>query len=164
MVPSAMTPGTYYVLACADDTGLVAEDVEDNNCRASASPLVVPGPDLLVTALSNPPARASALTAFRVTSTVKNQGQRTVWQMTSVRYYLSTDTQRGGDVRLLGMRMIRSLAAGASSTGTATVGVPTGVAPGAYYLLACADDGGALTEIDEANNCMASATTVLIGP
>jgi hypothetical protein len=34
-------PGTYYVVACADDRGDVAESDESNNCRASATPIEV---------------------------------------------------------------------------------------------------------------------------
>jgi hypothetical protein len=34
-------PGTYVLLACADDTKVVAEGNETNNCRASGTPIVV---------------------------------------------------------------------------------------------------------------------------
>jgi hypothetical protein len=33
---------------------------------------------------------------------------------------------------------------------------------GAYYLIACADNAGNVTEIDETNNCLASDTTVQV--
>jgi hypothetical protein len=33
--------GNYYLLACADDTGLVPETSESNNCAASSSKIQV---------------------------------------------------------------------------------------------------------------------------
>ena len=41
VVPSSTPAGTYVVMACADDTLLVGESSEANNCRASATALVV---------------------------------------------------------------------------------------------------------------------------
>ena len=40
-IPSTTLPGTYLLLACADDTKLVAESAEANNCRASGTAVVV---------------------------------------------------------------------------------------------------------------------------
>jgi subtilase family serine protease len=164
-IPPATAPGTYYLLACADDGGAVQEDNESDNCLASASPLVIQGPDLVTTAVSNPPATASAFASFSVTDTVQNQGTQASRRTTRTRYYLSTDAQRSGnDVQLWGNRAVGGLGAGASSTGTATVHIPFRMAPGTYFLLACADASATLKELDEANNCLASATTVTVGP
>ena len=43
-VPLATPMGTYYLLACADDTKLVTESKEWNNCRASSSRVEVASP------------------------------------------------------------------------------------------------------------------------
>lgn len=40
-VPRNAAPGTYYLLACADDLLRVNESVETNNCRSSASPVSI---------------------------------------------------------------------------------------------------------------------------
>jgi subtilase family serine protease len=40
-IPSTTAPGTYVLIACADDTGAVAEANETNNCRASATAVIV---------------------------------------------------------------------------------------------------------------------------
>jgi subtilase family serine protease len=40
-VPAATAPGIYTVLACADDTNALNESNENNNCRVSATSLVV---------------------------------------------------------------------------------------------------------------------------
>lgn len=54
------------------------------------------------------------------------------------------------------------VAAGATSSGTVTVTVPSNMALGTYYLIACADNTTTVTESDETNNCRASATTVQV--
>ena len=43
-----------------------------------------------------------------------------------------------------------------------SVTVPSNMALGAYYLIACADNTTTVTESDETNNCRASATTVQV--
>jgi len=40
-VPVSAAPGTYVILACADDTGKVGESNNTNNCRASAASIVI---------------------------------------------------------------------------------------------------------------------------
>jgi hypothetical protein len=41
-VPSSTAFGSYFLLACADDTGTVTEWVETNNCLAAATQVTVP--------------------------------------------------------------------------------------------------------------------------
>ena len=43
-VSAGTASGTYFVLACADDTTHVTESNEKNNCKASANQVVVSGP------------------------------------------------------------------------------------------------------------------------
>ena len=40
-IPGGTAAGTYYLLACADDAGVIAESNEGNNCRASATTVQV---------------------------------------------------------------------------------------------------------------------------
>jgi subtilase family serine protease len=99
-----------------------------------------------------------------VTDTAVNQGLVTAAASTT-RYYLSTDQLRNTADRLLTVsRPVSSLAAGAASSGSATVTIPSNTTPGDYYLLACADDTLVVTEIDEGNNCVASAATITVTP
>lgn len=153
-IPSGTAQGTYYLLACADDLGAVAELSESNNCRASSTTVQVTMPDLVVSALSKPPASANAGTVISVTDTTRNQGTGLAAASTT-RYYLSADTVHdGSDVLLTGSRDVNSRAAGATSTGTVSVIIPVSTPPGAYYLIACADDLGAVVESNETNNCL----------
>ena len=161
-VPSTTPPGTYYVLSCADDSSTVSETNESNNCRASATTVQVTLPDLVITAVTNPPATAAGGGTFRVTDTVKNLGTVTAGA-TTVRYYLSSDPQKGGgDVLLGGFRSVSSLTAGKTSSGNVTVTIPAGTLAGTYYLLACADDQNVVVELNETNNCLSSAGTVIV--
>jgi hypothetical protein len=162
-IPSTTALNTYYLLACADDTGVVTELDEGNNCRASATPVQVTRPDLVVTAVSNPPLAIAPGAHFPVTDTAKNQGAVLAGNAPT-RYYLSADAQKGsGDILLVGSRGVPSLATGASHAGGAiAITIPSTTALNTYYLLACADDTGVVTELDEGNNCRVSATPVQV--
>jgi len=161
-VPASSTAGTYRLLACADDTALVIESDETNNCRASTGTIQVTKPDLIVLTITNPPASVSAGSSFSVTDTTKNQGTGSANSSTT-RYYLSLDGLKDASDRLLtGSRGVGILAAGATSSGTLNVTVPSGTPTGLYTLLGCADDLSSINESNEANNCLASSTQVQI--
>ena len=161
-IPSSMPLGTYYLLACADELNAVAETNETNNCLASAATVNVTRPDLVETAVSNPPATAARNGTFGVTDTVRNQGTVTAGASTT-RYYLSQNQLKGsGDVLLSGSRSMSSLTAGSTSRASVTVRIPAATPLGTYYLLACADDLGAVAEVDETNNCRASTSRVVV--
>ena len=63
---------------------------------------------------------------------------------------------------LLGSRGLAALAAGGTSTAGTTVTLPATLATGTYYLIAQADGGAAIAELNEMNNGKASA--IRIGP
>ena len=163
-VPANTKVGVYYLLACADDLNVEDESDEDNNCRASTTTVNVRAPNLVETAVSNPPATASRGGSFPVTDTVANAGNASAGASTT-RYYFSLDTKKAAsDPLLTGTRAVPILAPGDSSTGTVTVTIPTTVASATYYLLACADDLKKVAESVETNNCKASATRVTVNP
>jgi hypothetical protein len=159
---ASVPPGTYYLIACADDKKAVAESDEKNNCRASAGMVRVLAADLVVTAVSNPPASAPIGARFTITDTVRNQGDATAGA-SATRYYFSADaTKGGGDVRLVGERAVPSLAPGATHSGSVSVTVPVTTPSGVFLLLACADDRNKVLEAGGKNNCRASTTTVVV--
>jgi subtilase family serine protease len=161
-VPSTTTLGRYFLLACADDTRLVGEADEADNCRASATTLMVRAPDLVEAALGNPPARVTPGGTFTITDTVRNQGNASAAASTT-RYYLSRDAAKStSDTRLSATRAVPSLAASAQSAGSRILTVPL-TATGAYFLLVCADDLKKSAESNETNNCRASATQLAVG-
>ena len=163
-VSAGTAGGTYFLLACADDTLVVPETNESNNCKASTAKTTVSGPDLTETSVTNPPATVLDGSSFSVTDTVQNIGSAAAAASTT-RYYLSTTTSKSGARLLTGSRAVPSLASSATSSGTVTVTVSAGTAGGTYFLLACADYTLVVPETNESNNCKASATQVTVsGP
>ena len=55
-VSAGTAAGTYFLLACADDTVLVPESIESNNCKPSTNQVSVSAPDLTETSVTDPPA------------------------------------------------------------------------------------------------------------
>jgi hypothetical protein len=147
VLPDGLTPGTYGFFAKADGPGQITETNEYNNTRVA---IVRIGPDLSVSALSAP-AVVGANVAFTVSDTTTNLGAGAAGP-SATHLYLSTDFQLdASDVRLQG-RAVPSLTASASSSGATIVTIPSQTPAGSYYLLAKADDGGAVGEHNEANN------------
>jgi hypothetical protein len=161
-IPTTVPAGLYFLLACADDMLVVVEVAEANNCLASAGRVQVAKPDLVTTAVSDPPQSAARGSNFTVTDTVENHGGPTTVTSTT-RYYLSLDVVKGSTDKLLsGTHAVPILGAGAASSGTAVVTIPSNTPLGTYVLLACADDAGGTVEGDEINNCKASLGSVLV--
>jgi hypothetical protein len=129
-----------------------------------ASGFAARAPDLVVTSVTNPPAAAAAGASFAVSDTVRNSGTADA-AASRTRYFLSLDAIKGGtDRRLGGGRSVPGLPAGSHSQAETTVSVPADVAPGSYFLIACADDTRAVTESRESNNCRASSTAMAVSP
>jgi len=118
--------------------------------------------DLVVSAVSNPPASVRRAGHFTVTDTVVNRGG-TAAGPSVTRYYLSGDPVKSAADRALDhRRQVTGLAAGASSTGSVSVTVPSGIPRGTYFLLACADSSAGVAESSETNNCRAATTSVIV--
>jgi subtilase family serine protease len=125
----------------------------------------IPGgkPDLAITAVSDPPGTSEPRGHFIVTDSVRNDGNASAGA-SRTRYYLARGTTHvAGDVLLTGSRSVPALGLGSTSTGTLTLTLPSVVPGGTYRLMACADDLTAITESDEANNCLTSTGVVAVG-
>jgi hypothetical protein len=161
-VPGGTALNTYFLLACADDTGSVAESNEGNNCRASATTVSVQAavgqPDLVPSSLTSPNLAAVGQT-ISIKDKTANVGPAGAGATTTA-FYLSADKNLGGDL-LLGSRGVPALAAGAASTTTTAVALPPGTV-GKFYVLAVVDHAAGVAEADETNNIRARAIT--IGP
>jgi subtilase family serine protease len=98
-----------------------------------------------------------------VPNTVFNAGTAPTGVNTSIRFYLSLNTTKGaGDQLLGGTRTVTSLAAGLQSQAVTQVTIPASTPLGVYHVLACADDTSQVSELNEANNCGASAQTTQV--
>ena len=156
--------GTYNMWAQVDLDQFVPESNESNNVFGPQSISVQSGsPDLVETAVSNPPATVVLGSSFAVTDTADNAGSGPAGSSTT-RYYLSLDAVKNStDKRLSGNRAVGALnPADPPSTGTVNVTVPSNTVLGLYFLIACADDLKVVTETSETNNCVSSATKVQV--
>ena len=156
ILPSDLTTGSYYLIAKADAGNEVGETTETNNTRYVALNV---GADMIVSTVSAPPRPDSGAT-ISVTATTKNAGGGAAASSTTG-WYLSTNFSfDAADVRLAEYS-VGPLAPGASASATLNVTLPE-LAPGAWYLIAVADDQKTVAETSEANNTR--YTTITVGP
>ena len=156
-LPDDLATGLYYLIAAADDGDRVLESLETNNTRSAVLRV---GPDLVVSALSAP-LRAGAGTTVSVTDTTKNNGSGAAGASTTSFYLSSNLSLDAADLPVLPSRPVPALAAGATSTVTTAVVLPS-VPPGTWYLLAVADQNDDVFETNETNNV--KFVTMYIGP
>lgn len=86
-------------------------------------------------------------TDIKITNSISNQGVGAAASST-VKFYLSTDTSITTSDIYLGMKAIPALAAGETSKQTNSFTLPSGIAPGTYFIGAIAD---ALDEVEESD-------------
>ena len=156
-IPQGTAAGTWYVIAKADGEDAVVESAEANNKNSRTIKI---GPDLDVTAFSAPTI-AAAGQAISVTDTTKNAGAGAAGP-SQTRFYLSTNGTLEPADPLIGSRSVAALAAGATSSGSATVTIPQVTATGTWYIIARADGEGIVAEASETNNTY--SRTINIGP
>jgi subtilase family serine protease len=160
-VYSDTVPGAYFFQACADGDGSIAEADENNNCVTLPRGIQVrQSPDLVATAVSDPPETATQGQSIAVTSTIQNVGTVTAIESTT-RYYLVA-TDGSGKLDLKGKPILPAIDPGRSFTEKDTVSVRLETVPGSYYLQACADSKKILAEKNENNNCITSAKSILV--
>jgi len=163
-IPSTTPVGTYYICAMADSANAVDEGAfENNNTFCSASPVTVTYPDLVMTDVTPGATTVNQGASLTGSSTVQNQGLVASGSST-VAFHLSVDNIYGNadDIVLSGTRSVAGLAAGASSSGSATLKVPASTPPNTYYLCAMADKNNSVVEIHEDNNTKCSTTQVTV--
>ncbi|MGH8976639.1 MAG: CARDB domain-containing protein, partial [Acidimicrobiia bacterium] len=120
-------------------------------------------PDLIVSSIAGPPADGTAVTSFATTVSTENTG-RAAARRSVTRVFLSLDESfSASDIAVGDVRVPRLRKESAPYDTTIEVTVPTSVEPVAYSLLACADATDRVKELQEANNCTASAGTISFG-
>jgi tetratricopeptide (TPR) repeat protein len=147
---------------------------------AAAAPAAAAKPNLKATSVTPPPTAVQELAKFKVADTVKNAARGKA-RASDVRFYLTTDPAKSikerkqsksnprtalADIVLHGFRAVPALEKGDSSSSKrkTAVTVPLGTPAGSYFLLACADDRGAVAESKEGDNCVASKRAAKVNP
>ena len=114
-------------------------------------------PDLIINSISATSATAGNYLDF--TYNIKNQGAGNSGA-NYTGFYLSTDTTLDSGDTYLGFDYVNSLAAGSSSTESASIYLSSGLSLGTYYLFTKADGWGYVSESDETNNGYYQAITI----
>lgn len=156
-IPANTTPGTYYIIAKADNANAIAEANENNNL-AWFNLTVLATPDLLTTTVGAP-ASISAGNTISLICQVSNNGLATA-NATQVHYFLYN--QNLLNLIELGYSAINSLAVNTSNVKYPTFTVPVNTPPGTYQLYFVADGDGAIQELNEQNNT--STRSIIITP
>ena len=156
------TSGTYYYGACVD----AASDESDttNNCSSEVTVTVgaASAPDLIIGTFTVENSSPVAGQYFKVSATVRNQGNGSS-NSTTLRYYRSTDATittsdaivpTGGTSGYLSVDGLSPSDSEAKSAGT-----PAPRTLGTYYYGACVDSVS--NESDTANNCSTAVTVTV---
>jgi CARDB len=169
VAPASLSPGTYYLLAGADDNQELVESNESNN-RIVSNPITLSaqyqGPDLIVTQVTGPTSsvarNGNGTWTVAVTWTMQNNGNLTAQPSWWDSVFLSTDVVwNSGDVEIAWANHTAAVAPGVSYTATFTATVPASVTPGTYYLVGVADRWSQIAELNESNNQLAPLTVTL---
>jgi subtilase family serine protease len=161
-------PGNYFLQACADGAKELHENNEGDNCLTSPSPITVsPVPDLVMTAIGNPPATIVAGKSFPAATTYSVTNAGGVAALASTAKFSLVSAVVGAIPISLKGAVPADLALPALNPGqvfshAAFLKVRPETPPGSYSLLGCADSGKVVLESDEEDNCKASATTVQV--
>jgi cysteine-rich repeat protein len=161
LVPAAVPPGTYFLIACADRRSQVFESNEKNNCVAASGTTALGPADLVVSSVGDPPSSIAAGGTFSIADTTANVGNR-LSRWSTTRFFLSDDDLPGADLSVAGSRTVSELFGGRSSSGVTELRLDRTTPPGEYVLVACADVADVVEELSETNNCTASATQVTV--
>ena len=160
-IPPAAATGNYYIIARADADGQVPESNESNNTKATA--IHIGPPDLFVSSLSvSATSGADLTTTLTVTDITRNQAGTGPAAPTVTRFSLSTDATLGAGDVALGFRNVPALPPGSSSSGSTSLPVPSGTAPGTYYVIAKANADSSTPETNVTNNTR--SIKIVIGP
>jgi hypothetical protein len=120
-------------------------------------------PNYQVSAITDPPKHGVPGQAFTVGDTTTNVGGDVGhFTLTSTQYFMSSDKTKDASDPAIAARSMQGLAAGESNSLAFTTHLPSVIAAGKYYVIACADNGDAVDESSETDNCLASAKPVRI--
>jgi len=161
-VPFNLMGRTGSITMHADFSAMAGaiNDPDGTNDQSSTSIVVSTGQDLVPTAMTASVSGGNIVVA----DSVKNQGSTAAASFT-IRFYLSADRvyQPGTDIQLACSRTVTSLAVNSSSpkSGTKQTDCPIGTPPaGQYYVIVVDDSAGVIAETNEANNTLATTTTL----
>jgi CARDB/Calx-beta domain/Bacterial pre-peptidase C-terminal domain/RTX calcium-binding nonapeptide repeat (4 copies) len=174
-IPNLAGLGNRYLLVVADDynnyyynnhTSYQLESNESNNSNATAIPLTIEYPDLIITTATAPSQISSTSGTIDFSWTVINQGVGTALGNRYDYIYLSNDDKLdNGDTLLGGKNLSQQLTPNQSYTATQTIAIPSNITGGNKYLIfatnSSADYSGYVPESDLTNNIFVKAVSIV---
>jgi hypothetical protein len=163
--PLTVGTGTYTVFARVDPNGLNGDLNLDDNSAASPQTFTVANPFIeLATVNPGPGVTTLAIgNKGRVVLTIQNLGNVVAGGKIGLALTLSADQTSGdSDPLLVATTKSLKIPANGSKAVALKFKVPTGVAPGSYYVLGLANFNQAIEEADLSNNVAASPVPVTI--
>ncbi len=161
-IPNGLTPGTYYILFRADRRDDVNESNENNNVAYEQITVIgnVPQADLVVGKVTVGQTNVNAGENLYLTALVDNIGDASTGTYSYIAYYLSSNpTYEVGDT-YLDRDFVKTLVAGATSSETETITIPSNTASGTWYILYRADYNSRIGESNENNNVAYKQITI----
>ena len=148
--------GTYYYGACVQSVS--GESNTGNNCSTAVTVTVgaAPAPDLVVQSPSVSNSSPAAGASFRLSATVRNQGNGRS-NSTTLRFYRSTDGTISTSDTEVGSQAVGGLAASGTSAHSADLTAPSNA--GTWYYGACVQSVSG--ESNTGNNCSAAVTVTV---
>ncbi|OFY86520.1 MAG: hypothetical protein A3F72_06410 [Bacteroidetes bacterium RIFCSPLOWO2_12_FULL_35_15] len=158
-IPLSTPNGSYYILFKADYTGIINEAVETNNISSFPITVTTAVIDLYVNNVSLSSSTVAAGTSVSASCYVYNQGN-TIAPSSSLGYYLSTNLVFDISDVFLSSTSTSTISPGYYYYASATLNIPSGTAPGNYYILYFADYPNTISESNEQNNINAISLAV----
>ena len=119
-------------------------------------------PDLVVSAVEEPPIVRKARSSFLLRHTVRNRGDGAAAR-TATRVYLSLDRVRGrADLALQPSAGVPPLRPRGLARPRPSLRIPAGTRHASYFVIACADALRRVREANERNNCRASVKRLTV--
>lgn len=161
-VPAGTAVGSYYVLFVADYLNQLIETNKNNNLASTPLQVVAPGVDLTISQAYLSSYTTVPGNTINTICYIQNLGNSTAASST-IGYYLSTNQILDASDVLLLNSTGGPLAAAQYSSRYDNPVIPTGTAPGNYYMLFVADPLNAVAETNENNN-VASVQLQVVAP
>jgi trimeric autotransporter adhesin len=153
-IPYYIAKGNYFVIAVTDAGNEIVESDETNNFKAIPIKVGVNGIDLKISAISATNTNPSAGTFIYVTNTETNEGNIEAGAH-HIGYFLSKDSTYDSGDKYLSANYFASLAGESSADFNPALFIPATTPDGVYYIVAVADYGNTISEIEEYNNTRA---------
>ena len=158
-LPSGLSPGNYFLLAVVDNNNAIAETYEDNNVKSLGLAITIPAVDLSIYGLSLASNVASTDSYIYPSLYEFNDGSSYV-SYNYVGYFLSTDSLYDSTDTFLSSDYASDLYPGGYVGLAPSLYIPSYVPYGNYFLIAVADYGSNVVELDETNNTQAVPLTL----